>query len=99
MDIHELKLLDFADAVDLLENRLVDVNRLIEDNKDSAPSQEAEELAASRAEAETRLAQLRELKTAEMSGESDNLLTEVGSLLDQIGERISDLFPKGPAVK
>lgn len=99
MDIHELKLLDFADAVDLLENRLVDVNRLIEDNKDIAPSQEAEELAASRAEAETRLTQLRELKTAEMSGESDNLLTEVGSLLDQIGERISDLFPKGPAVK
>lgn len=93
MDIHELKLLDFDDALDLVENRLVDIHTLIEKSQEEIPSEEAAKLITSKADAETQLARLRAIQTAEMSGERDNLLTEVSTLLDQIGQQISDLFP------
>lgn len=93
MSIHELKLMNFEEAVDLIENRLVEIQRLLDDNTENAPSRELSQLADSKALAETHLARLREAQTAKLSGERDNLFTEVENLLDQIGKRISDLFP------
>ena len=93
MDIHEIKTLDFEDAVDMLENRLVDIRKLIEDNQKEVPSSELEVLVSEGAVAADQLAKLRQLKVSEMSGENDTLLTEVAELLDLIGKKVSDLFP------
>ncbi|MGV6815899.1 MAG: hypothetical protein ACWA44_01355 [Thiotrichales bacterium] len=71
MEIHELKALDFEEAVDLLESRLVDIRRLIEENESNASSQDVAELNASRADVEAHIARLREMQVAEMSGEGD----------------------------
>ena len=93
MDIHELKVLDFDEAVDLIESRLVDIRELIARHEVEIDDDDRQQLEQSRAEAAEQLENLRAAKTAEMAGERDNLLTEVIAMLDQLGKRVSDLFP------
>lgn len=92
MDTHELKLMDFEDALDRVETRLVEIRQLIQDSASDAPKDKIQALAKSKADAEAHLVKLRQMKTAELSGERDNLLTEVETVLDQIGKKVSDLF-------
>ncbi len=103
MNIHELKEMNFDEAVDLLETRLVDMRTAIDDTRKKI---ENGEYTGDRHEIETRFAslkqdhaaleekmeKLRELRAEAMSGANDNFLTELLGLFDAIGERIEKLF-------
>ena len=95
MAVHELKDLDFEETIDLLESRLVDTRELIDKSEGHLASVDVERLKSSRTEAAERVEKLRKMKAAEMAGERDNLLNEAMTILDQIGQRISSLFPEG----
>ena len=95
MDVHELKDLDFDEAIDLLESRLVDIREMIAKGEGRLTSADVKQLKSSRTEAAERVEKLRKMKAAEMAGERDNLLNEAMTILDQIGQRISSLFPEG----
>jgi len=95
MAVHELKDLDFDETIDLLENRLVDIRELIDKSEGRLASVDVKQLKSSRAEAAERVEKLRKMKAAEMAGERDNLFNEAMTILDLIGQRISNLFPEG----
>lgn len=95
MAVHELKDLDFDETIDLLESRLVDIREMIAKGEGRLAPADVKQLKTSRAEAAERVEKLREMKAAEMAGERDNLLNEVMTILDRIGQRISSLFPEG----
>ncbi len=102
MNLHEFKELDFEEALDLLESRLIELKGSIEklekqqENKDAAIRDKAREeldfLRGRHADIEQKIARLRELKAAELAGEKDNLLTETFLIFDQLGERIDRLL-------
>ncbi len=104
MNLHEFKELDFEEALDLLESRLIELKGAIEKaekqqaGKDEASRAKALEelnfLHGQRADIEAKMAKLREMKAAELAGERDNLLTETFMIFDQLGERISRLLEK-----
>ena len=79
----------------LLESRLVDIRELIDKSEGRLASADVKQLKSSRTEAAERVEKLRKMKAAEMAGERDNLLNEAMTILDQIGQRISSLFPEG----
>ncbi len=98
MNLHEFKELDFEEALDLLESRLIDLKGAIEkaekerESKDAAIRAKAEKeldfLRGHHADIEAKMAKLREMRAAELAGERDNLLTETFMIFDQLGERI-----------
>ena len=102
MNLHEFKELDFGEALDLLESRLIDLKGAIEkaekqqESKDEATRAKAREeldvLRGRHADIKARMARLREMKAAELAGEKDNLLAETFMIFDQIGERIDRLL-------
>ncbi len=99
MNIHELKELSFDEAIDLLETRLTDMQAAIDDarqkidNGEYHDNREAAEarydaLLQDRAAIVEKMEKLRQQKAAELAGETDNLLTELLQLFDQLGEKI-----------
>ncbi len=99
MNLHDFKELDFDEALELLETRLIglkgDIKKLEEHRDSSNPilhnkaKQELELLQQYRADIEDRLIRL---KATELAGEKDNLLTEIFSIFDQAGERIEQFL-------
>ncbi len=95
MNLHEFRELDFEEALELLETRLIglkgDIEKLEKHRDSSNPARrdkakhELERIKRYRAEIEDRLTRL---KATELAGEKDNLLTELFSIFDQAGERI-----------
>ena len=103
MNIHELKEMNFDEAIDLLETRLVDMRTAIEETRKKieqgeygADKHEIEARFASlkqdHAALEEKMEKLRELRAEALSGANDNFLTELLGLFDSIGERIEKLF-------
>lgn len=103
MHVHELKTMTFDEALDLLESRLVDIQEAIEktkikvDNGDhdgdkAVVAARFQALMQDRAELEQKMEQLRQQRAAELSGETENLLTELLQLFDRIGARIDKIF-------
>jgi len=102
MNLHEFEELDFDEALELLETRLIDLKGAIDkvekqrDSGDSAvrskAQRELDRLHQHRADIEGRLAKLRKLKAADLAGENDNLLSETFLIFDQVGERIERLL-------
>ena len=103
MHIHQLKELDFDEAIDLLETKLIETRLAIDaaqqkvDNGDYEGDRETiearmESLQKDRAALEEKMEKLRELKASELAGETDHLLTEMLGLFDHIGEALEKLF-------
>ncbi len=101
MNLHEFKELDFEEAVDLLETRLIGLKEDIEklekyrDGRDATIRAKAEKeldlLHQHSADIEERLLKL---KAAELAGEKDNLLSETFLIFDQAGERVERFLEK-----
>ncbi len=102
MNLHEFEELDFEDALDLLETRLIDlqerVNKMeqLENSKNATvrgkARQALDRIRQHQADIEERLIRLRKIRAAELAGESSNLLSATFSLFDQAGERIDRFF-------
>ncbi len=102
MNLHEFEELDFDEALEILETRLIDLKGAIDkvekqqDSDDSTvrdkAQKELDRLHQHHADIEERLARLRELKAADLAGENDNLLSETFLIFDQAGERIDRIL-------
>lgn len=103
MNIHQLQGMTFEEALDLLEERLIEVQKTIDatqkkiddgdfDGDEQKVRARFDEVLKDRAELEKKMEKLRELRASELAGENDNLLTESLALFDQIGERIEKVL-------
>lgn len=103
MHIHQLKELDFDEALELLETRLAETRAAIDaaqkkiddgdyDGDRTTIETRMASLQTDRAALEARMEKLRQQKASELAGETDNLLTEMLELFDRIGERLDNLF-------
>ena len=103
MNIHELKAMDFTEALDLLETRLIDIRAAIDATREKIDRGEYhgskqdiearfDALMQDHAALQQKLEKLRELKAEALSGANDNLLTELLGIFDTLGERIDKIF-------
>ncbi len=103
MHIHQLKELDFDEAIELLETRLAETQAAIDaaqkkvddgdyDGDRATIEARMASLQTDRAALEERMEKLRQQKAGELAGETDNLLTEMLALFDRIGERLDNIF-------
>ncbi len=97
MEVHELKELSFSEALSRLEEKVIATRSEIEDIKSKAGESEqassmAENLAREHAEAEEKLAKLRDEKSFELSGQNDTIMKEVIDALDNISYSIQKML-------
>ncbi|MCB1757630.1 MAG: hypothetical protein KDJ38_19070 [Gammaproteobacteria bacterium] len=97
MDVHELKTLNFSEALSRLEEKVITLKSELEDAKARARESEdaqaiAEKLAREHELAEEKLARLRNEKSFDMAGRNHGIMTEVIEALDYISEKIQKML-------
>ncbi|HBR96132.1 MAG TPA: hypothetical protein DD979_01980 [Gammaproteobacteria bacterium] len=97
MKVHELKSLNFSEALSRLEERVISSKGELEAASNRISSQEdahalAEALRQEHEQSEAKLARLRDEKSFELSGQNDTIMTEVIDALDNISEGIQKML-------
>jgi len=95
MKLHELKELNFDEALDLLESRIIEIQRRIQEAESQATDGQkglVDDLHRRHADLLEQMERLRKLKAEEMAGEKDSLLTEILGIFDLIGNKIDHIL-------